>query len=215
MNWFIVEKPAERPEVVSHYSHWKEALAVEGRYQCVYCAIAEASFGGRRNFHVEHFRPKSKFPDLLLDYFNLFYACAICNTFKGNDWPSEPVHDHTVATYPMPSAVDYSSLMVMDTDYTLRGCCTAGTYLVWRLALNRAQLVRERRMFVLLRRMDNLRESGFGALEQSLGDDDEAVQLNGRAVLTALRELMAAREELRSSRPYGADEAGRAGEEDE
>lgn len=44
--------------------------------------------GSDRNFVVEHFRPKSRFPKLACTYSNLYYACNRCNDFKSDIWPS-------------------------------------------------------------------------------------------------------------------------------
>lgn len=35
---------------------------------------------------MEHYRPKTKFPELEREYQNLLYACAACNRFKGSYW---------------------------------------------------------------------------------------------------------------------------------
>ena len=36
---------------------------------------------------IDHFRPRSRFPNLWLDWPNLIYACRMCNQNKGNKWP--------------------------------------------------------------------------------------------------------------------------------
>ena len=36
---------------------------------------------------IEHFRPRSRFPDLSFDWINLVYACRRCNQSKGDSWP--------------------------------------------------------------------------------------------------------------------------------
>ena len=41
------------------------------------------------SFHVEHYMPKSRFPELINEYSNLFYACALCNRHKGNYWSDD------------------------------------------------------------------------------------------------------------------------------
>ena len=41
------------------------------------------------SFHVEHYKPKNRFPELVNEYNNLFYACATCNQFKGDYWSDE------------------------------------------------------------------------------------------------------------------------------
>jgi 5-methylcytosine-specific restriction endonuclease McrA len=105
MNWRRIPKEKTVQPKKGRYSDWKEILAEEGFNQCVYCAIPDACFGGIRNFHVEHYRPKSKFEKLENDIKNLFYACAICNTFKGDDWPGEPEKDFFAPCYPDPSLI--------------------------------------------------------------------------------------------------------------
>ncbi len=130
------------------YKDWKEKIAKKCFYQCVYCAIHESSFGGIRNFHIEHYRPKSKFPQLTDNINNLFYACAICNVFKGNDWPNEPCPKHSNFSYPNPSETDYNKLFNVDNNaYEIAGRYQASKYLVERLFLNRPQLILIRRKF--------------------------------------------------------------------
>ena len=36
---------------------------------------------------IEHFRPRSRFPDLSFDWLNLVYACHRCNHSKADSWP--------------------------------------------------------------------------------------------------------------------------------
>lgn len=45
--------------------------------------------GGSKVYHVEHFAPKEKFPELKFQYDNLLYACPFCNISKSNKWPSD------------------------------------------------------------------------------------------------------------------------------
>ena len=53
----------------------RQALYLEQTGQCVYCgrAIELGAYTGR---HVEHFRPRSRYPDLELAYANLFLSCG-------------------------------------------------------------------------------------------------------------------------------------------
>ena len=48
------------------------------------CAYCEEIAKGE----VEHFRPKSKFPDLVYSWSNWLFACHECNQAKSNTWPS-------------------------------------------------------------------------------------------------------------------------------
>jgi hypothetical protein len=43
---------------------------------------------GQDNFGVDHYCPKSLFPELQATYSNLFYACNCCNRRKGRFWPT-------------------------------------------------------------------------------------------------------------------------------
>ena len=36
---------------------------------------------------IEHFRPRSRFPDQSFDWLNLVYSCHRCNQAKGDNWP--------------------------------------------------------------------------------------------------------------------------------
>ena len=60
MEWFKIFKENSVQPKTGKYSDWKEIIADECKHQCVYCALSESRFGGIRNFHVEHYRPKSK-----------------------------------------------------------------------------------------------------------------------------------------------------------
>lgn len=108
--WKRIPKEVAIQPLQGIYSDWKPALSVEGYHQCVYCFVSETYFGGIRNFHVEHYRPKTKFIPLTNVYSNLFYVCSICNSFKSDDWPNEPDTDYTKPFYPDPSIVDYCEL---------------------------------------------------------------------------------------------------------
>lgn len=63
----------------------REYLRKVSNYSCVYCTISESEASGA-TFHVDHFRPQSKFPHLIDEISNLRYACPRCNLIKGNHW---------------------------------------------------------------------------------------------------------------------------------
>jgi len=145
LHWRIIDKASTERPGSGTYKNWKSLLAQEGGDQCVYCAIHEGRFGGERNFHVEHFRPKSKFSHLENEFSNLFYACSICNSFKGSDWPAEPCDELSVASYVDPSLVDYNLIFSVIDNYVSAGSPSA-MYMIERLYLNRPQLIMDRRL---------------------------------------------------------------------
>lgn len=129
------------------WHQWKQDIANHCNGQCVYCAIPESRFGGIRNYHIEHFRPKARFPRLENRIKNLYLACAICNVLKSDDWPCEPVADHSLASYPDPHRTDYNALFAISPiTHEVSSPTIAGTYVVERVLLNRAQLILERRL---------------------------------------------------------------------
>lgn len=58
-------------------------------HRCAYCDDLDKYGGGSKVYHVEHFAPKEKFPELKFQYDNLLYACPFCNISKSNKWPSD------------------------------------------------------------------------------------------------------------------------------
>lgn len=167
MLWTIISKTHKEDEV-KDYRNEKDKLAKEGNYKCVYCCINESSFGGTRNFHVEHYRPKSKFSFLANKYSNLFYACSICNCFKGNDWPNEPNDEFNKSFYPDPSLLDYSKIINIDFNSgILSGENKTSNYLIHKLFLNRPQLLLERRHYALSQKF-NLLLTKFELLQSKL-----------------------------------------------
>lgn len=62
--------------------------------RCCYC---ESKIGAQSYEHIEHLKPKSKFPHECFEWENLHWVCPICNsTHKGNKWDREnPILDPT------------------------------------------------------------------------------------------------------------------------
>ena len=55
----------------------KEALRKSTSGKCMYC---ESKMEHISYAHVEHIKPKSKFPELEFEWTNLGFSCQICNT---------------------------------------------------------------------------------------------------------------------------------------
>lgn len=180
MNWKLVIKDKKKQPKTGTYSDWKEQIAEECYYQCIYCSINEAQFGGIDHYHIEHYKPKSidRFKKLEDDICNLFYSCPICNRFKSNDWPND-ADDLDIACYPDPSSYNYSDLFnVSSENYKVEGVYVSTKYMTERLFLNRPQLIYERREAFLKEReekttsridnlLDNLDEEDFNLLKES------------------------------------------------
>jgi len=131
----VIWKRRKTKKKFSDYRKYKPWLREDFKYACVYCSIHEGEFGGFHNFHVEHFKPKSKFPTLETEYINLLYACWRCNSFKGEDWPSNnPLKSGR--GYLNPCKYDYEEYFIIDKDEVITGKVKVVTYMIERLHLN-------------------------------------------------------------------------------
>ncbi len=208
MNWkLIIKNPAKQP-TTGIYSDWKEQIAEECFYQCVYCSINETQFGGIDHYHIEHYKPKSfaRFQHLENNILNLFYACPICNRFKSDDWPND-AYSLNICCYPDPSIYDYSTLFTLDTKtYKLAGNYISSSYITQRLFLNRAQLIYERREQLLNERALAVRKDleKLGKLDLILADKQSILNL-----IDAFSKLSDITEKRKKIRPYKLKEIRR------
>ena len=66
-------------------SRWQDFSADLGKRFSGLCAYCEKSCKGE----VDHFRPKSRCPDLVYEWTNWLFACHECNQAKGDKWPAQ------------------------------------------------------------------------------------------------------------------------------
>jgi uncharacterized protein (TIGR02646 family) len=82
------------PRWVEHYrngtgprpgdSRWRDFRNDLGEVFFGLCGYCERASPGE----VDHFRPKSKFPELVYEWSNWVFACHTCNSAKREKWPS-------------------------------------------------------------------------------------------------------------------------------
>lgn len=198
MNWKLIVKDKANQPVTGTYTDWKEQIAEECFFQCIYCSINEAQFGGIDHYHIEHYKPKSikRFKVLENDICNLFYSCPICNRFKSNDWPND-ADDLDIICYPDPSAYNYSELFdISSDDYKVNGKYVSTRYMTERLYLNRPQLLYERRETVLQQRAENVTKA-IEALQEMI-DTQELLKESNKGVI----ELLKTTQKRNNIRPY-------------
>jgi hypothetical protein len=203
VKWCIVDKKQAEAPSSGNYRKWKPLLAREAGLQCVYCCIHESRFGGMRNFHVEHYKPQSLFPELTNVYDNLFYACGICNVFKSDDWPTEhTAGDYSVPAYPCPALVDYSDFLHVDDSTGVASSKTiTGCYVLERLHLNRGQLVALRVQTALFARIGRAHDDF-----RKLLDSGSIPAEQKDAVIDLLLRLQTMTVRYVNARPYSADQ---------
>lgn len=139
MAWIPIKLPRNQP-VRGKYSEWKEEIADDCSHICVYCEIGTNYFGGVRNFHIDHYKPKSKFIELEDDTNNLFLSCSICNCFKSDYWD-----DEENCNIPNPTNGEFILNISKDQNGLLRSTSFLHNFMIHKLYLNRVQLILYRR----------------------------------------------------------------------
>ena len=81
------------PRWVQHYRHRIGTFPQDTRWRSFHTDLCQAFKGlcgycerGTRG-EVDHFRPKSKFPEVVYSWPNLIFACHDCNHAKAGKWP--------------------------------------------------------------------------------------------------------------------------------
>ena len=75
-------------KIEKNYKNYKEDLRGDFNQRCGYCDDWDYYYGGKRIYHIDHFKPHSisKFLPLKHEYSNLVYSCPFCNISKSNKW---------------------------------------------------------------------------------------------------------------------------------
>lgn len=73
------------------YKSFKPHLRDDFNKRCGYCDDNDFYAGGKRSYHIDHFKPHSieRFKHLKETYSNLVYSCPYCNNAKSNNWESK------------------------------------------------------------------------------------------------------------------------------
>lgn len=72
------------PRGYSDYPSFRPWLRDEFTFRCVYCLAREQWGRVTGEFGLDHFEPKARSPQQVVDYGNLLYCCRSCNALKGN-----------------------------------------------------------------------------------------------------------------------------------
>ena len=109
----------------------KKHLSEDFAHRCAYCNDLDHYGGGFRAYHVEHFAPKAKFPELEYDYDNLLYACPWCNRAKWDTWPSDDARISVIGDkgFIDPCSPEYDNHLERLSDGSIRGITPLGHYM--------------------------------------------------------------------------------------
>lgn len=128
-----------RPLKLARYQGYKPFLRDEFSKKCVYCRVPDG-LRGSGNFGVDHYRPKSIFPNLASTYTNLFYCCNQCNSRKSDYW-----HEKVEQRIPNPCD-DVMTRHVRFADGAVETISDRGRLFAELLDLNDPEVVGFRRM---------------------------------------------------------------------
>jgi len=127
------------------YRQYKEPLRNDFNKRCGYCDDVDHHCNGQKGYHIDHFRPKSSFPDLETEYGNLVYSCPYCNSGKGADWPAGDSQETYVDSkgYVDPCLEEYDEHFERRVDGSIKPLSNLGHYMFEKLnlGLRRHQLI--------------------------------------------------------------------------
>ncbi len=130
----------------ANYRKYKLYLQDDFNRRCGYCDVFDDHCGGRKVFHIDHFRPHSRpeFEHLKHDYSNLVYSCPYCNGAKDNDWPAGNSGQSVVdgKGYIDPCDADFDNHLERSDDGRICPKTDVGSYMLnhLKLGLRRHQL---------------------------------------------------------------------------
>jgi hypothetical protein len=125
-----------QPPEFNIYRKFKEWVRKEFFYNCIYCNANEPERGSKSNFAVEHYLPKgvAQFKHLETEYSNLYYACSVCNGYKGTYYANGFVKLlGKVIVNPCDHDID---LHIDKRQYKWQGISTEGQFTVSKLRLD-------------------------------------------------------------------------------
>lgn len=129
--------------ITSRYNHPEIKLALQNMYEkrCCYC---EGKISAQTIDHIEHFRPKSLFPHLVVDWDNLHCCCPICNQNKKDRWDHNyPILDPTIDRIEDHLGFDLNTGEIINIQGDLGAQNT-----IDHPQLNRLELVKERKSLI-------------------------------------------------------------------
>jgi uncharacterized protein (TIGR02646 family) len=129
----------------SHYREFRPHVRRDFNQQCAYCLFEELLLGGMDNCELDHFRPKSRFPSLVIDFYNLYYSCHPCNKIKLDKWPDEALEAKGITLVDL-CRDEFQTHFGVDAEGNWEGTTPSGRYTIDALKLNRRHLVKLRRL---------------------------------------------------------------------
>lgn len=139
---FTRTRPA--PTVKGDYQDFRPFVRADFQQHCAYCLLPELHAGGENNFEMDHFRPKWRFEHLIRDFYNLYWACHVCNHKKRGKWPDSELEQRGIGFVDL-CQDDFQAHYEVCEDGTWRPLTASAEYTIDSLRLNCPHLLELRR----------------------------------------------------------------------
>jgi hypothetical protein len=147
--------------VRAKYLEYRQELRYDFFYSCAYCTMSEFEAQSIR-MTIDHYEPRNARPDLENDYGNLMYACSLCNERKSDRCPP-PESRNDGRRFFRPDS-DVREEHFTREDIVLEPLSKVGEFSIAMLDLNRAVLLRLRKIRKRIAECDPLVSGGILAL---------------------------------------------------
>ena len=136
------------------YKEYREELEEDFYGLCGYCGKNQYAFNER--FEIDHFAPKTKFPQRENDYSNLVLSCSKCNKHKWEKWvtddPYISVKDN--CGFIDPASDDFDKNLYRENSGKISGRTDVGKYMCKELKFN----IRPMGMIWRVNKLEELKE---------------------------------------------------------
>lgn len=156
MPHFARTRPA--PKTSGGYVSFRPFVREDFCRRCAYCLLTELLAAGDEAFELDHFRPRSRFPELTDDFYNIYYACHKCNQFKSNRYPPPELEARNIGFVDL-CTEEFDAHFRVGPDGKWSGITESGSYTIDMLRLNRRHLVDLRT--ILKQRGFDVHQKGF------------------------------------------------------
>jgi hypothetical protein len=119
------------------YESYRDWVRDEFMFRCVYCLHREKWYGRGATFHIEHFIPVAEDASGTLEYANLLYGCATCNTAKLG-----------ILGVPNPCRAAFANCVRIKDDGQVEALNKTGRSLIEKLRLNNSKNIEHRSRWI-------------------------------------------------------------------
>jgi HNH endonuclease len=131
------------PTITGGYRLFRDYVRADVREYCAYCLLPELLAAGVEAFELDHYRPKSFFPQQENDFYNLYYSCHPCNRIKHRKWPTKELIARGIGFVDL--CVDtFDTHFALLPDGRWEGLTPSALYTIDLLRLNRPHLIKVR-----------------------------------------------------------------------